>query len=187
MEFYRMSTGDEGNTATEHFVHLMDRFFDCFNVHDMSESKKTRKPERDPYWSGKDWRFEVMLCMMSMIVTLHSMSSRCVTHVHVYKHSCKLVVREHVAHMQWLQNVFLAFLQEWENEVSQTIQYSTGQRAKMLLSHETMSGLQITGVHILLHYILKICSRLSVYTSVDDYNNAVTIFINTHIVNLHII
>ena len=60
MEFYRVGTGDESTTATEHFVHLMDRFFDCFNVRDMSEGKKTRKPERDPYWSGKDWRFEVM-------------------------------------------------------------------------------------------------------------------------------
>lgn len=182
-----MSTGDEGTTATEHFANLMDRFFDCFSVCDMSEGKKTRKPEQDPYWSGKDWRFEVMLCVMSMIVTLHSMSSHCVTHVHVHKHSRKLMVREHVAYMQWLQNVFLAYLQEWEDEVAQTIEYSAGQRAKMLLSHETTSGLRMTRVHILLHYILKIYSRLSVYTSVGGYNNAVTIFTNTHIVNLHII
>ena len=37
----------------------IDSFFDCFNVRDMQEGKKTRKPERDPYWMATDWRFEV--------------------------------------------------------------------------------------------------------------------------------
>ena len=36
---------------------------------------------------------------------------------------------------------FLAYLQEWEDEVAQRTEYSAGQRAKMLLSQETMSGL----------------------------------------------
>ena len=59
LEFYRQKEGSDDTVATEQFVMMMDRFFDAFNVRDLSEGKKTRKPMRDPYWSGKDWRFEV--------------------------------------------------------------------------------------------------------------------------------
>ena len=54
-----MMEGGEETIATEQFVMMMDRFFDAFNVRDLSEGKKTRKTIRAPYWSEKDWRFEV--------------------------------------------------------------------------------------------------------------------------------
>ena len=92
---------------------------------------------------------------------------------------------EHVACMQWLKNVFLAYLQEWEDEVAQRTEYSAGQRAKMLLSQETMSGLRMTGVHTLAPHIEYL--QLTICTSVDGYNDAITIFTNMHVVNLHII
>ena len=40
---------------------MMDRFFDAFNVRDLNEGKRTRKPMRNSYWSEKDWRFEVRM------------------------------------------------------------------------------------------------------------------------------
>lgn len=38
---------------------MTDHFFDAFNVRDLSEGKRTRKPMRAPYLSEKDCRFEV--------------------------------------------------------------------------------------------------------------------------------
>ena len=59
LEFYRHKEGGDETVATEQFVMMMDRFFDAFNVRDLGEGKRTRKPMWDPYWSEKDWRFEV--------------------------------------------------------------------------------------------------------------------------------
>ena len=66
MTLYRESgigTDSEDTGATEEFVMLMDKFFDCFNVRSMNEGKKARKTTRDPYWSASDWRFTVSLHM----------------------------------------------------------------------------------------------------------------------------
>ena len=61
LQFYRESEHKEDTVATEEFVLLMDRFFDTFNVRDMTEGKKTRKTAWDTYWKGSDWRFEVSI------------------------------------------------------------------------------------------------------------------------------
>lgn len=58
LEFNRQKEGNEETVATEQFV-TMDRFFDAFNVRALDEGRRTRKPMLDPYWTGKDWRFEV--------------------------------------------------------------------------------------------------------------------------------
>ena len=59
--FYRDSEHKEDRVATEEFALLMDRFFDTFNVRDMTEGKKTRKSARDPSWKGSNWRFRVSI------------------------------------------------------------------------------------------------------------------------------
>ena len=56
---------------------------------------------------------------------------------HVYLH--KLYT------LQWLQNVFLAYFKEWEDEVSAKEGYDQVEKARMLLSHETLEGLRMTG------------------------------------------
>ena len=61
LQFYRESEHKEDTVATEEFALLMDRFFDTFNVRDMTEGKKTRKSARDPSWKGSNWRFRVSI------------------------------------------------------------------------------------------------------------------------------
>lgn len=69
--------------------------------------------------------------------------------------------------------------------MAQRTEYSAGQSAKMLLSQETMSGLRMTGVHTLVPHIEYL--QLTICTSVDGYSDAITIFTNMHVVDLHII
>ena len=47
--------------------------------------------------------------------------------------------------------MFLSYLHDWEEEIANKEGYNAKQRAKMLLSRETMEGLRITGIH-LTHY-----------------------------------
>jgi hypothetical protein len=46
---------------------------------------------------------------------------------------------------QWLETDFLAYLAEWKREVDSNRDLSASERAKLLLSRETLEGLTITG------------------------------------------
>ena len=82
MKWYNeRSTQTRDTRATEQFVLLMDRFFDMFNVRGLTEGKRTRKATRDPYWSAKDWRFEVSYCM-----GLGYTDTQCVLHIGLHSH-----------------------------------------------------------------------------------------------------
>ena len=48
--------------------------------------------------------------------------------------------------MQWLQEVFLGYLTEWEKSVQERPNFTALQKRKMLLSPETLLGLRITGM-----------------------------------------
>ena len=52
-------TGGSSVEETAKFVKLMDKFFDCMNVHNFSHGVQARKPFQVPYRSGKDKRLEV--------------------------------------------------------------------------------------------------------------------------------
>ena len=62
--------------------------------------------------------------------------------------------------MQWLKNVFLGYLKEWEDEVDAMAEegYRASDRAKMTLSKETIDGLRMTGI------IIK-CRHMTLCTS----------------------
>ena len=47
---------------------------------------------------------------------------------------------------QWLRNVFLEYLLEWENEAYSKPGHTHAQQEDMLLSKETREGLKITGM-----------------------------------------
>ena len=47
-------TGGSPVEETAKFVDLMDKFFDCLNVHNYSHGFRARKPFQLPYRSGQD-------------------------------------------------------------------------------------------------------------------------------------
>jgi hypothetical protein len=47
--------------------------------------------------------------------------------------------------IQWLKDVFLEYLKGWEEEVQKKDGYTALQKAKMILSHETLYGIRMTG------------------------------------------
>ena len=49
----------KGTKETERFCRMFDRFFDCLNTRNLTESMKKRKPDLRAYFSEKDSRFEV--------------------------------------------------------------------------------------------------------------------------------
>ena len=66
-------TGGSTVEETAKFVNLMDKFFDCMNVHNFSHGVQARKPFQMPYRSGKDKRLQVC------VHTQYSVMSRVVT------------------------------------------------------------------------------------------------------------
>ena len=53
--------------------------------------------------------------------------------------------------MQWLQDDFLGYLDEWESGTKDRVDLSASDKRKLLLSSETMEGLRVTGkiIHIM--------------------------------------
>ena len=49
--------------------------------------------------------------------------------------------------LQWLENDFLQYLNNWEDSVNRCSDLSKGEKQKLLLSTETLEGLQITGMY----------------------------------------
>ena len=45
--------------GTSEFISVVDRLFDCLNVHNLTHAKFKRKPFQSPYRSANDWRLEV--------------------------------------------------------------------------------------------------------------------------------
>ena len=56
--------------------------------------------------------------------------------------------------LQWLENDFLNYLNEWEKSVKQRKGFTPAQRTLMLLSPETLEGLRMTGNY---NFILATC------------------------------
>ena len=58
--------------------------------------------------------------------------------------------------MQWLEEEFLPYLEEWQQSVTARNGFSSAQKKRMMLSAETLLGLQITGRPPTLHTPLDI-------------------------------
>ena len=50
-----------------------------------------------------------------------------------------------IFHIQWLSDVFLKYLEEWEQEVSSIPGLGKKEQRKMCLSLETLEGMRISG------------------------------------------
>ena len=73
--------GLEEIASTQHFIRMMDQFFDCMNVSNLMNGRKKRKPTLEPYRSADDWR--------SIIPTNIQITKEC-AQVHVF-HFPKIV------------------------------------------------------------------------------------------------
>ena len=54
------STGGDEASETAKFVKMIDQFFDCLNVTNLTNGKHKRKSFQDPYTSADDFRLKVM-------------------------------------------------------------------------------------------------------------------------------
>ena len=52
-------TGGEDVEESAQLAEMMDKFFDCMNVHNYTQGYHHRKPFQDPYRSSKDVRLKV--------------------------------------------------------------------------------------------------------------------------------
>ena len=52
-------TGGEDVEESARLAEMMDKFFDCVNVHNYTQGYHRRKPFLDPYRSSKDRRLKV--------------------------------------------------------------------------------------------------------------------------------
>lgn len=48
--------------------------------------------------------------------------------------------------MQWLEEDFLSYLDEWERSVETRKELSASEKSKLTISRETLEGLRITGM-----------------------------------------
>ena len=47
--------------ATAEFIEIVDHFFDCLNVSNLTNAKLKRKPFRSPYRCATDWKLKVLM------------------------------------------------------------------------------------------------------------------------------
>ena len=114
-------TGGEEVTKTVKFIKMMDHF-DCLNVNNFHMGKQKRKQFQDPYRSGDDFRLKVIfifVCPTSIM--LHAVTTFATNP------------------MQWLEDEFLGYLQNWEGSVMAQSGLSMKEENSMLLSLETLS------------------------------------------------
>ena len=65
----------------------------------------------------------------------------------VLRYTCalQLFVLQSNSLLQWLNDVFLKYLEDWSKEVAQRENFTAAQKQKMMLSQVTLKGLFITG------------------------------------------
>ena len=103
---------DPATVETQRFVSYFDKFFDCLNVRSFNEYVRKRKPQLKPYTSPSDERLKVN----GRLLFTKLMSS--------------------VFPVQWLDEDFLKYLQDWEDSVNAIEDLEAG---------ETLKGIRITG------------------------------------------
>ena len=103
---------------------MVDKFFDCLNVHNYTHGIHSRKVNQMPYTTAKDRRVKVGL--------LRGSSGHCAL--------CTLSIYS----SQWLEEDFLGYLDAWESSVNSRPGYTKTEKGKMMLSPATRIGLRIT-------------------------------------------
>ena len=118
--------GDPKTTETQRFIKNFDIFFDCLNVRHPFEYIKRKKPNLKPYTSTDDERFTVRMLLICTFLLYN---------------------------MQWLEDDFMSYLEEWENSVHSRQDVAEAEKAIMLLSWETIEGLRMTGLLAIAWYV----------------------------------
>lgn len=108
-----MLTGGEEVTETVKFVAIFDKFFDILNVSNFTNGTRKRKRFQHPYRGADDFRLDVRLV--------------------------GILNRNHVIISQWLKEVFLPYLDQWESNVQawKGFEGEKAQQEQMMLSAET--------------------------------------------------
>ena len=115
-------TGNSEAEESAHFAEMMDKFFDCVNVHNYTQGYHKRKAFQNLYRSLSDPRLKV------------------------YTHHVLCYPNRKCMHflLQWLEDDFLGYLDQWEKSVKVRQGFSKKEKARMLLSPATMLGLRMT-------------------------------------------
>ena len=122
-------TGEQEAQETAKFVALIDKFFDILNVSNFTNGTRNRKPFQHPYRHGDDARLTV-----SLYNTLSKYMPLCTKY-----------------YIQWLEEEFLPYLDQWEKSVEAREGFTKTQKKQMLLSSETRLGLRMTGMLLKRH------------------------------------
>ncbi len=118
---------DPDTTETQRFVSIFDRFFDSLHVRSPTEWIRKRKPGLKPYTSER-------LKVNGSKLFLPSILRLFFTHMHVFimHPSCSKVIFD-------------------VPSASSVYGLATSEKNKMLLSKETLEGIQITGIDLHTH------------------------------------
>ena len=100
---------------------MFNKFFDCLNVGNCTSGKHTRNAFKDPYRSATDFRLKVKWTILGAVLDL--------------------ILFAPLLILQWLEEVFLPYLAEWERSVTERPGFSRAAKKRMLLSAETLLGL----------------------------------------------
>lgn len=84
------------------------------------------------------------------------MSQKCYApHPHIHMHIVEYTLFYNLLcmcmvliYLQWLENDFLGFLSRWNESVQQQMNCTPAQKQTMLLSQQTMEGIQMTGMYM---------------------------------------
>ena len=68
--------------------------------------------------------------------------------------------------MQWLEETFLSYLDDWERSVNARQGFSKAEKKRMMLSSETLLGLRMTGMYTCEHAVDIPCNLLFLYSKV---------------------
>ena len=64
-------TQGQESEETVRFITMFDQFFDCFNVRSYNMGKQQRKPFKQPYRSGGDFRLKVYTCTHHLYIHVY--------------------------------------------------------------------------------------------------------------------
>ena len=56
--------------ATATFIDMVDKLFDCLNVSNLNDGRKSKKAFREPYTTNKDFRLKVINCVRHAVYLL---------------------------------------------------------------------------------------------------------------------
>ena len=129
-------TGGDKATEMANFISLVDTFFDSVYVVSLLQGKHNRKVFQNPYRSGTDFRLKVCVLRIPLI------------HTHTHAHLLfQISVFRHFKYLMFTvpQRGIFEIPERWKTSVTNRKGCTDEEKERMLLSQQSMKGLQITG------------------------------------------